>query len=127
MATMILTATIGSGTLISFGNQKNDVAQASTVKTDVAAIDYTAVAADIATLVADGATPTQAHVTTLNTDWGTLKALIDTAVTDAAKLSGGAPDALIYLLSTNLTKNKLLAILRQWQSQIIDGTNFLSS
>lgn len=31
-----------------------------------------AVAADVATLVADGATPTQAHVTTLNTDWGTL-------------------------------------------------------
>jgi len=32
-----------------------------------------AVIADIATLVADGATPTQAHVSTLNTDWVTLK------------------------------------------------------
>lgn len=28
------------------------------------------VAANVATLVADGATPTQAHVTTLNTNWG---------------------------------------------------------
>lgn len=29
------------------------------------------VAADVATLVADGASPTQGHVNTLNTDWGT--------------------------------------------------------
>jgi len=29
------------------------------------------VAADVATLVADGVTPTQGHVNTLNTDWGT--------------------------------------------------------
>lgn len=36
------------------------------------ATDPAAVAADVAVLVADGATPTQAHVTTLNTDWGTL-------------------------------------------------------
>lgn len=34
--------------------------------------DSTAVAAAVATLVADGATPTQAHVTALNTAWGTL-------------------------------------------------------
>lgn len=39
-----------------------------------------AVAADVATLVADGATPTQAHVTTLNTDWGTLLTAIGAAV-----------------------------------------------
>lgn len=36
------------------------------------ALSTAAVAADVATLVADGATPTQAHVTTLNTHWGTL-------------------------------------------------------
>lgn len=29
---------------------------------------------DVATLVADGASPTQAHVNTLNTDWTALKA-----------------------------------------------------
>lgn len=32
----------------------------------------TTVAANVATLVADAAAPTQAHVTTLNTNWGTL-------------------------------------------------------
>lgn len=34
----------------------------------------TTVAANIATLVADGAAPTQAHVTTLNTNWAALLA-----------------------------------------------------
>lgn len=43
----------------------------------VTTFDYSAVATDIATLVADGASPTQAHVTTLNTDWGTLKTSLD--------------------------------------------------
>lgn len=46
---------------------------------DPANIVTTTVAADIATLVADGATPTQAHVTTLNGDWTALLALITTA------------------------------------------------
>jgi hypothetical protein len=43
----------------------------------------TTVAADVATLVADGASPTQAHVTTLNSDWGTLNtavAAVSTAI-----------------------------------------------
>jgi hypothetical protein len=43
----------------------------------VTSYDYTNVAADIATLVADGATPTQAHVTALNGHWTTLKASLD--------------------------------------------------
>jgi hypothetical protein len=34
------------------------------------------VAANVATLVADGASPTQAHVTTLNTNWGALLNMI---------------------------------------------------
>lgn len=41
-----------------------------------AAVSTTAVAADIATLVADGASPTQAHVTALNGHWTTLLAAI---------------------------------------------------
>lgn len=45
----------------------------------VAAIDYTAFAAALAVCVADGASPTQAHVTTTNGAWATLKALIDAA------------------------------------------------
>jgi len=43
-----------------------------------------AVAADIATLVADGASPTQAHVTTLNTDWAAFIATLGTYPTQAA-------------------------------------------
>src|SRR5271166_2370205 len=34
------------------------------------------VATNVATLVSDGASPTQAHVTTLNTNWGSLKAAL---------------------------------------------------
>jgi hypothetical protein len=45
-----------------------------------AAIDYTAFAAALADAVADGATPTEAHVTAVNDAWTTLKAAIDAAV-----------------------------------------------
>lgn len=64
----------------------------STTQTDVAAAktaaalavaDAAAVAAAVAALVADGASPTQAHVTTLNSAWGTLNADISAANTAA--------------------------------------------
>lgn len=42
---------------------------------------FAAVTADVATLVADGASPTQAHVTTLNTDYTALAAAINGDVT----------------------------------------------
>lgn len=48
------------------------------------AMATTTVAANIATLVADGASPTQGHVNTLNTNWGTLLTLIDAAKVAAA-------------------------------------------
>lgn len=35
----------------------------------ITAAQLDTITADVATLVADGATPTQAHVNTLNTDW----------------------------------------------------------
>lgn len=40
----------------------------------VNSVSTATVAADIAVLVADGATPTQAHVNTLDTDWAALLA-----------------------------------------------------
>lgn len=46
----------------------------------------TTVNTDVATLVADGATPTQAHVTTLDTDWTAYKAAL--TAYSAASLSG---------------------------------------
>jgi hypothetical protein len=63
----------------------------SSVKSsDVPSFPSTAtVAADVATLVSDGATPTQGHVTTLNTDWGVLNtaaANVSSAVTGDVSL-----------------------------------------
>ncbi len=57
---------------------------ANVVNTSVAAIVYTTLAAAIATAVADGASPTQAHVTAINNAWTTVKGEIDAAVTAAA-------------------------------------------
>lgn len=57
----------------------NSAASATGLPDIPGTIDYTTVAANIATLVADGVTPTQAHVTTLNGNWTLLAALIDTA------------------------------------------------
>lgn len=57
---------------------------AGTANTSVALVDTTAVAAAIAVLVADAASPTAAHVTTLNGAWTTLLALINTAIAAAA-------------------------------------------
>lgn len=43
--------------------------------------NFSAVTTDVATLVADAASPTQAHVTTLNTDYAALAAAITGDVT----------------------------------------------
>lgn len=89
----------------------------TTVNTEIGtAVAPTAVAAAIATLVADGASPTQAHVTTLNnawttyntnlsslnTDWGTYKTNLTAAVA-AANASITDVDVAISFQST-LTK-----------------------
>lgn len=51
---------------------------------NAAVTGYAAVATDVATLVSDGASPTQAHVTTLAADWVILKAILDGNQTGAA-------------------------------------------
>lgn len=55
------------------------------------------VAADVATLVADGATPTQGHVDTLNTDWTAYLA----SLTAAASAQSG--DAVFTYNDSNVT------------------------
>lgn len=65
------------------------------------AADQTAVAAAIATAVADGATPTQAHVTAINTAW-------TTALTNSTA-QGDA--VLLFNPATVLTVSKLKRIL----------------
>lgn len=82
-------------------------AEAATVAAAVA------VAADVATLVADAASPTQAHVTTLNGHYTTLAAAI-------ATLTGNVSGDLVILINrANVdTKNKFLSLLRQLQAQV---------
>lgn len=99
----------------------------------------TAVAADVATLVADGIAPTQAHVNTLNSDWGTFLTALnaykadvlstqtasDTAVTDvgAAKADTaatvaalGSGDVIVtYNGSTVTLGNEFRAALRDFE------------
>lgn len=67
MADTYLTLTYGSETVAaSVGGLASVIARLATVSTDVA------------TLVADGASPTQAHVNTLNTDFGLLQSRFST-------------------------------------------------
>lgn len=79
----------------------------------------TTVAADVATLVADGASPTQAHVTTLNTDWGTLSPLIaGPGVTNG--------DVILSFDGANVTtKNQLRAAVAALLA-ILDGSSVLT-
>jgi uncharacterized membrane protein len=70
---------------------------ADPVVTAAAVPSTAAVAAAVAALVADGATPTQAHVTTLNTAWGTLLTAITTYETAVQSSASGN---LVILIDT---------------------------
>jgi hypothetical protein len=93
--------------------------QAASVAPSSSAPSQTAVSAaealvvtDVATLVADGASPTQAHVTQLNTDWGTLKTALDAylaAVTAyAGTVSGAVGDVTVTVNTANVTNSRQL-------------------
>jgi hypothetical protein len=77
-----IAATVSSTGQINSGQVQNpyDIANGIAVIT----ADYAAVVTDIAQLVTDGGSPTQAHVTTLAADWVTLKAVLDGLVASAA-------------------------------------------
>jgi len=69
-------------------------AKTATAAAVTAAPSTTAVAAAIGVLVADGASPTQAHVTTLNSAWTTLLAAIvaQVALVSTADTAAGLND-----------------------------------
>lgn len=67
-----------------FSTSSGSVAPAITSANIAAGQLTTDVAAAVAVLVADGASPTQGHVNTLNTAWGLLAAAIANAATGAA-------------------------------------------
>ena len=67
-----------------------NVSGTDTVNNDIASLvvpDYTAFAAAVAQLVTDGASPTQAHVTTANTAWGILLTAINLLKTNLGTTS----------------------------------------
>lgn len=91
-----VTATVGSA---KDGNNQYAVSQAMTsdplaeaAQTVADAPDYTDVDAAVGVLVADGASPTQAHVTDLSDAWDILKPAIDTVVADASAASDASTD-----------------------------------
>ena len=139
------TATVGTALTPSFGNVAPSAGAAATVLTDATTADddaalhegtlKTNVASAIATLVADGASPTQGHVNTLNTAWGLLSTAMTTTktATAAAKVSAttansgaSGADVILQINATNVvTKNKLLEIVRGFLLRI-DGSSLLT-
>jgi hypothetical protein len=81
--------------------------------TSDALVADTTVSADIATLVADGATPTQGHVTTLNTDYGVFKKPLEAAM--------AADFTIVMNSATVTTKNKFRALVRELSKLIESG------
>lgn len=86
------------------------------------------VAADIATLVADGATPTQAHVNTLNTDWGTFLTALTAyeAAVASVNSSVGNGDVTVIVNQANVTKTIHLQALLRSILQRIGGLGIVS-
>lgn len=82
----------------------------------ITAAQLDTVTADVATLVADGATPTEAHVTTLDTDWTAAVAGQDAASDDV-------------VLTVNATNVVTLTALRRAMAalyQYYAGSNLLT-
>lgn len=125
MARLILTSTVGSGVAASYGNaaEPNGAIAAAVALQP----DPTAFAATLATLVADGAVPTQAHVTAVNNAYTTLAAA-QTAYVAAVNGLGATVSADVVLLingATVLTKNKFREMVRGL-SQLVFGSSLLS-
>ncbi len=112
MARFSLSCNIVAGRPSSVGHA-SDVVNSSSTATDSAAVDtlQATVAANVATLVADGASPTQGHVTTLNTNWGLLNTAVNTLQADIASGSASAPaDVVLSFDATQVvTRTKLRA------------------
>jgi hypothetical protein len=71
----------------------------------------TTVAANIATLVADGASPTQGHVNTLNTNWGTFLTAYNLYAAGVGTLTANA--TFMFDPAAITTMNQLRAALRK--------------
>lgn len=109
MSNIALTVTVGQ----SIGNGGYSITNGVLANPNGTPPSTATVAADIATLVADGASPTQGHVTTLNTDWGTF-------LTAETAFRGGvsaltANVTLLYDPSAITNMNQLRAALKEFE------------
>lgn len=105
MALAAFTATLNQ----SLGDSQYNVQAGGLTDPTTTAPVTTSVAADVATLVADGASPTQAHVTTLNTDWGTLLTAINAYTAASATAIGGADVTILFNTSKFTNMNQVRA------------------
>lgn len=111
MARIVITATEDANGNPSFGSASGASAPSSA-----------AFEAALATLVADGATPTQAHVTAVNNAYTTYKAALT-----AYLASGVNADVVLSVNAANVTtKNQVLVAVRAMLSRILNGTNAFS-
>lgn len=79
----------------------------------------TTVAANIATLVADGASPTQGHVNTLNTNWGTYLTAVNAFLAGLA-----AGDIVLYVSDTaSLSRLDVIEALEVFEAFVQQPTN----
>lgn len=120
MAVSAYTAKIGQlyaeGVSATLGNAADPVAALAAVTTAVAAAkgaDKTAFESALATLVADGASPTQAHVTAANSAYTTLAADIAAINTTAATATLNADVTLMFDPAKVVTNTTLAHVMRQ--------------
>jgi hypothetical protein len=99
------------------GGLKYAVSVGASQDPNTTAPDYSAVASALAVLVADGASPTQGHVNTLNTNWTALRADADAFATKAASINA---DVILYFNAATVTKqNQALAAIRAIEREFI--------
>lgn len=129
MAGQTVTATIGQS--IPNGQYRIETAgvgdQSTTLTADIAAYDTLAatVVSTLATLVADGASPTQAHVTAVNNAYTALKASYVTLKADTNS-AAGYDFAVVINLAKVTSKNALVGA---WRSVLrtIEGSGSVAA
>jgi hypothetical protein len=126
MARDTVTATINATGFISTGRAvepNTAIAAAVALVPNPAAFE-----AALATLVADGASPTQAHVTAVNSAYTTLKTAQTTYAAAVAALTGGvsADVTLLWNVANVVTKNALRKAVAAIMMQATNNASSLS-
>lgn len=116
MARIIITATEDANGNPSFGTAAEPNTAAAAVPS------ATAFETALATLVSDGASPTQAHVTAANNAYTTYKTAVSAYQT--AVQGSVAADVTLLVNTGNVTKkNQVLVAVREMLNRLVNGTN----